>query len=270
MTTISNYTYGKSRQENPPYIISRVIDFAKVLQIKGSALAQGDVIEAFQLPDNCVVSWAAIKVVEVANSTTLTLSLGTEGATDDYVDTLNAKVLGYSPNKNPDTVFKVIPESSPLQLTITGLTGTLTACKVIVYCHLVELKKYPGTESIVGIPPINTVAPFFSGDPYVDEILTATAGTWDSGSISKLWQRSLTGFSGWSNIGSGLTYTVKIEDIDFYIRYIEISTVPGVQVSATTTPVGPVQLDNTPPVTDGLIFNSSQIIYNGDPLTFIL
>ncbi len=270
MVTISNYTYGRSRQENPPYIVSRIIDFSKALQIKGSALTTGDVIEVFQLPENCVVSWAAIKVVEAANSSTLILDLGTEGFEDDYVDGLDGKTLGYSPNKNASTVYKVIDASSPLKLTISSLTGTLTQGKVVVYCSIVELKRYPGSEGIVVVPPVNLTPPSFVGDPYVDEILTAAAGTWDSGSISRLWQKSLTGISSWSNMGSGLNYTVKVEDIDYYIRYIEISTVIGSQVSATTTPIGPVQLDNTPPVTDGMIFNSSQIVYNGDPVTVII
>lgn len=270
MTTISNYTYGRSRQDNPPYIVSRIIDFAKALEIKGSPLAQGDIIEVFQLPANSVVSWAAVKVVEAANSSTLVLDLGTASADDDYVSNLDGKSLGYSPDKNATTTFRIVSDSEPLQLTIAGLTGTLTSGKVVVYCHLIELKKYPQTETVIAVPPVNTVAPTFTGDPYVDEILTATGGSWDKGSISRLWQRSLNGLGGWSNIGSGLNYTVKIGDVDFYIRYVEISTVPGATASAVTTPIGPVELDNTPPVADGLTFNGSQIIYDGDPLIFIL
>lgn len=241
------FGHSSSTGSTVPYVTQKIVDFARVYERKGSALAEGDIIEVFKIPEESLVAFATIKVTEVADSTSLSLDFGDEEDPDEYVSGLDGKVLGYAPNMNADPTFQVKPNGGTLNLTISELTGTLTAGKVVVTMMAAGLNGIAQREQRRPEAPQNITPPTFDGDEEVGGTLEATVGEWTDGSISRLWQRSADSTSGWLNVGSGKSYIIQPEDVGQYIRYIEIATSGSVSASVSTTPIGPIA-DPTPEI----------------------
>ncbi len=160
MATISNFdiegSTHPSRATNVqvPYVISRVVDWSKVLAAKGSALAASDVVNVLRIPAETVIMGAWAKVDTAADSTTLTLHLGNVADPQEWAVSLNGKVTGYAPNLNSDTTYKLITTADTIDLTLATLTGTLTSGKVLVSALVFDLSKVK--ERVPGIAQLKS------------------------------------------------------------------------------------------------------------------
>lgn len=110
-----------------PYVIEFELDFAKALVAKGSALAAADIIEVLTLPAGAVVLDVGAEVKTVADSTTLTLHVGTGADADEWVVSQDGKVLGYAPDLDSAPVINSYPTGDTIDVTLATLTGTLTS-----------------------------------------------------------------------------------------------------------------------------------------------
>jgi hypothetical protein len=166
MATISTLniegTTHRTRQDhNVPYLAECVIDFAKALTAKGSALAANDIIETIVVPVGTVVMNAGLQTLTVDDATTLTLNLGVTGAgglgaedVDEYVaayDQAAAVALAYSPQLDTVPIWRLATAADTIDLALATLTGTLTVGKVRVWALLLDVsnsKKKPGIVAL--------------------------------------------------------------------------------------------------------------------------
>lgn len=101
MATV-NFTRGSAAEgthvsglsNRVPYMVERVVDFAEVTTTKGSALANGDIVQVINVPANTLLHGAVAEVLTVDASTAATFDLDVaEG--DDFVDGGDLSTLGY-------------------------------------------------------------------------------------------------------------------------------------------------------------------------------
>lgn len=122
-----------------PYTVDFVLDFAKALTAKGSALAAADVIEVLDIPAGSVVLSVGAEVTAVADSTTLTLTVGTGADADEWVAALDGKTLGWSADLDSVPTVNTYAAADTIDVTLATLTGTLTSGKVRVFATLIDV-----------------------------------------------------------------------------------------------------------------------------------
>lgn len=93
--------------------------------------------------------------------------------------------------------------------------------------------------------PSNSVASAITGTPQVGQLLTVGAGTWSgtpTPTVTRKWQRSDNGSTGWSDISgaTGTTYTVQGADESKYLRVLESAENTVSTVTQASNVVGPV------------------------------
>lgn len=118
-----------------------------------------------------------------------------------------------------------------LRVTATNNAGSATATSAAV--------------GPVTMTPTNTAAPVVSGDLAVGGILTTTNGSWSgtpAPAISRAWQWSVDGSSGWTTIPGqiGATYTTTEDDADYYVRCLVTATNSAGTASTASNVVGPI------------------------------
>ena len=133
---------------NVPYTVEAVVDYAEVLAAKGSALAAADIVKAIAVPANTMIVSAGIQQLAQADSTALTLHLGTTADDDQFAVSFNAKtgVVGtYAPVASTG-VPRIAGAATSVDVVFATLTGTLEAGAVRVFAVLVDIdpKKAPG------------------------------------------------------------------------------------------------------------------------------
>lgn len=160
MATISLANLGSSDVGQPTgfttvghvYVEVREIDFADAVTEKGSALAQGDVITAIPVPEDCLLLGGGLKVTEAhaGTSTDLTLDVGVTGGTvDALVDgfDFDGASVGDTVLANPMEV-QYVTANDTVDILLTTMTGTTTGGKVLVYAIIApvgpEMAKAPG------------------------------------------------------------------------------------------------------------------------------
>lgn len=165
MATISTlYKSGSTHQStfnavNNSYLVDNLIDLAEVASEKGSAIAQGDVIEALYLPAGTQVLFAGLQVVEemTGTSTDATVDLGiTGGDVDAFVDgfDLDGAAAGAyaTPASAAITPATFITTADTLDILVATQTGTITGGKVRVFAHVLDVsdkkKQRPGIAQI--------------------------------------------------------------------------------------------------------------------------
>jgi hypothetical protein len=94
------------------------------------------------------------------------------------------------------------------------------------------------SSTVLGAPPVDTVAPTITGAAVRGTLITSTPGTWSGvgTSIAYQWQRSSDGTT-WTNIAAatGYTYTLGLADEGDEVRLLVTATNPDATVSAATT-----------------------------------
>jgi hypothetical protein len=131
-----------------PYVVEFVLDYAKALAAKGSALAASDVIEVINIPAGTIVLDAGAEVLVAADSTTLTLNVGTGADADEWVAGLDGKTLGWAPDLDSSPVINTYPTADTIDVVLATLTGTLTSGEVRVYALLADVSKTPGNPGL--------------------------------------------------------------------------------------------------------------------------
>jgi len=142
---IAGTTHSSRQLTAVPYRVGKVIDFAKALTAKGSALAATDVIEALNIPAGTQVLAAGAKVVTAADSTTLTVDVGTGADADEWVDGFDAKSTAGTYSADLDAVpnRNTYGTADTIDVTLATLTGTLTSGKLWVWALFLDLNEKP-------------------------------------------------------------------------------------------------------------------------------
>jgi len=127
-----------------PYLIGKEINLATAVTTKGSALAQGDVIEALDLPANCMIlAGGAYKVSAMTGtSTDLTIDIGiTGGDVDNIVDGWDFDGAAVGSYATPLGVQEpvVVSTADTLDILFTTQTNTVTGGKIWVYAVVVNI-----------------------------------------------------------------------------------------------------------------------------------
>lgn len=130
---------------NFAYKIWKEIDLAAAVTAKGSALAQGDVIEALRLPaDTQILACGAKKTAAMTGtSTDLTFDIGVTGVdVDVYVDGWDfdaAAVNSYATPAGVQTPALIFSASDTIDILFTTQTGTVLTGKVMVWAVVVDV-----------------------------------------------------------------------------------------------------------------------------------
>lgn len=125
--------------ENGRHRLKKVIDIADVLAEKGSAIAQGDVIQVFDIPAQHTIVSANVHVTTAFDSTTVTLDVGTDLDVDQFVDGYDAKTAG---SATPILTPEFIPAANTLDVLLVTMTGTLSAGKMTVVAIVDNMSQY--------------------------------------------------------------------------------------------------------------------------------
>lgn len=138
------------------YVAVRDIDFAEAVTSKGSALAQGDVIEAIPVPADSLVLGGGLKVLEAhaGTSTDLTLDVGvTAGTVDALVDGFDFDGASVDDTvlANPMEV-QYVAANNTIDILLTTMTGTTTGGKVRVFALIApvggQMANNPGEAAL--------------------------------------------------------------------------------------------------------------------------
>jgi hypothetical protein len=125
---------GNGERGRKPYMVETTLDFATALSDKGSALAANDVIPVFEIKAGTLVLNAGAQIVEAANSTTLTLDIGTGVDADVFVDGFDGKSAADTYAQNPAVYQPVMAVADDaIDVKAATLTGTLSTGKVRVW-----------------------------------------------------------------------------------------------------------------------------------------
>lgn len=121
-----------------------VVNFAEVAAAKGSALVAGDVIRVMYVPQRSAVTLGTLGIRQVpgADTTTCTLSVGTEGSSSDrYVAAYNYKTatVGAVAGGAGGGPLIVGDTTDYVTLTLTALTGALTSGIVVVGAETLDI-----------------------------------------------------------------------------------------------------------------------------------
>lgn len=98
------------------------------------------------------------------------------------------------------------------------------------------------TVTVAIAKPVNTVLPAVTGTPTVGQTLTTTNGTWTgSPTLTRQWQVSLNGTSGWTNISGQTALThVLAAPAGRYIRCLVQGVTASGTVQKASNVVGPI------------------------------
>lgn len=127
-----------------PYVIDQVVDFAEAVTSKGSALAQGDIIQALDLPAGVQLLAVGAEVIEAhaGTSTDLTLDIGITGGNTDFV----ADGFDYDAAAVGDVTSPIVAELpvyngsvDTIDILLATMTGTTTGGKVRVWACIVPV-----------------------------------------------------------------------------------------------------------------------------------
>lgn len=140
--------------ERAVYYVELIVDLAEAATAKGSALAQGDVIETISVPAGTQVTFAGLQKVSAmtGSSTDLTFDFGiTGGDVDAFVDGWDydaATVNAYaSPATAAITPATFVTTTDTLDILFATQTGTVTGGKIRVFAWLADCSnkiKKPG------------------------------------------------------------------------------------------------------------------------------
>ena len=138
-----------------PYVIGKEINLATAVTTKGTALAQGDVIEALDLPAGCMIlAGGALKVTAMTGtSTDLTFDIGiTGGDVDNIVDGWDFDGAAVGSYATPLGVQEpvVVSTADTLDILFTTQTNTVTGGKIWVYAVVVDIRptENPGIAAL--------------------------------------------------------------------------------------------------------------------------
>ena len=135
-----------------PYLVEVELDYADALVKKGSALAAADIVQLIQIPAGTVVLGAGAQIKTAADSTTLTVSVGTGVDDNEWVDALDGKATAgtYGTDLSASPVWNTYPTADTIDVTFATLTGTLATGILRVYALMLDVSdaKAPGLVAL--------------------------------------------------------------------------------------------------------------------------
>jgi allophanate hydrolase subunit 2 len=156
MATLAGTTYPSrwSGGVRTPYMVEVEVDLAEVVTAKGSAIAQGDVIEVIDLPAGTMILAGGVQVTEAmtGTSTDATIDVGvTGGDVDNLVDGLDldgAAAGAYAATGVNEPV--IVASADTIDILVVTQTGSITGGKVRVFAVLLDVsaKSTPGLAAL--------------------------------------------------------------------------------------------------------------------------
>jgi hypothetical protein len=156
MVALAKRARGVDNPNRAPYMVQNIVDFAEAVTTKGSALAQGDVIQALSIPANSLILSGGLQVVteHTGTSTDLTLDVGfTGGDVDAFVDGFDydAAAVGAHATSVVANFPQHLNVADTVDILLTTMTGTTTGGKVRVWAWIAEYSdvgdKYGGVAA---------------------------------------------------------------------------------------------------------------------------
>jgi len=141
---IAPAAHGLGNPNRKPYLVQNTLDFAAAVTSKGSALAQGDIIQALSIPAKTIILTCGAEVMSAmtGTSTDLTLDIGFTGGNTDFLadgfDFDGAAVGAFtSPIVAELPLFNLSADT--LDILLATQTGTLTGGKLRVWVVLMDV-----------------------------------------------------------------------------------------------------------------------------------
>jgi hypothetical protein len=126
------------------HYVEKIIDFAVAATTKGSGLAASDVIQAINIPPESVVLAAGCELLVPATATTTTIGIGSTVAASNFVtgfDVVGGSANAYAPTNSAAYPLQTGGSSaSTIDVTLSTLTGTLSAGQVRVFAYYIDVK----------------------------------------------------------------------------------------------------------------------------------
>lgn len=147
---------AKTGNVRVPYLIGKEINLASAVTAKGSALAQGDVIEALDIPANTMILAGGAKktLAMTGTSADLTFDIGiTGGDVDNIVDGWDFDAAAVNSYATPLGIQEpvVVTTADTLDILFTTQTGTVLTGKLWVYAVVVDLRSEDQTPGIAAL-----------------------------------------------------------------------------------------------------------------------
>lgn len=150
MATISSLANGGTGHANRgnrrvPYLVEAYIDLADAATAKGSALAQGDVIEAINVPAGTFILGAGLQLIDdmTGTSTDATINFGVTGVNASaYVagwDIDAAAELSFATPATTAHEPRLITTADTIDMLIVTQTGTITGGVVRAFAWLMDV-----------------------------------------------------------------------------------------------------------------------------------
>lgn len=147
----------------PSKTLVTIVDLVNAAAVKGSAIAQDDVIQAAAIPGNSLIKSVYARVIEVADVATLNVHIGTGADNDAFVSGGDAVTLGLLAPTNiaqgvPQmqaagtfsgftTTFNYTATYDTIDVTLMTFTGTApTTGQIAIYVDYVDLTTPQGAN----------------------------------------------------------------------------------------------------------------------------
>lgn len=141
---IAPAAHGRGNPNRKPYLVQNTLNFAEAVTSKGSALAQGDIIQALSIPAKTVILSCGAEVMSAmtGTSTDLTLDIGfTGGNTDFLADGFDFDGAAVGAFTSPVVAELPITVSAAdtIDVLLATQTGTLTGGKLRIWVMLMDI-----------------------------------------------------------------------------------------------------------------------------------
>lgn len=153
LTNGSNTNHMSRTGANVPYTVEKVVSMADAVALKGSSLANADVLEVIPVPANTLLHGAVAYVEDVVLSTGATFDLDVAGG-DDFIDGGDLTTAGWvAAGSNgllpfgANSVIITSADTIDMTLAVTGSVAPDTGT-VRVVAYMSDLAEIPGPAEV--------------------------------------------------------------------------------------------------------------------------
>lgn len=136
--------HGLGNPNRKLYLVQNTVDFAAAVTEKGSALAQGDIIEALSIPAKTLILACGAEVMSarVGTTTDLTLDIGFTGGNTDFLADgfdFDAAAVGAFVSPIVAELPITVNTADTIDVLLATQTGTLTGGKLRIWVLLMDI-----------------------------------------------------------------------------------------------------------------------------------
>lgn len=136
--------HGLGNPNRKLYLVQNTVDFAAAVTEKGSALAQGDIIEALSIPAKTLILACGAEVMSarVGTTTDLTLDIGFTGGNTDFLADgfdFDAAAVGAFVSPIVAELPITVNTADTIDILLATQTGTLTGGKLRIWVLLMDI-----------------------------------------------------------------------------------------------------------------------------------